>query len=201
MPKKYAYPPETLQILESLWTQGMQNCSTDENKLKIQQASVATGLVDERIKSWIYSRNRKKKRDDEGQSKAKKSCSTASNARISTEASQDQPSVGTCPSSQEHTSEYLGGEKCLNWTAYPQGFLEDVTQNQDRTEEADSECSRQGQEGPSQDSSSSDEYVNRTTETDPSVQDSDKDSQQGAAASLIQVVEGKVCQRSGAACV
>ncbi|XP_023150235.2 uncharacterized protein LOC111585092 isoform X2 [Amphiprion ocellaris] len=153
MPKKYAYPPETLQILESLWTQGMQNCSTDENKLKIQQASVATGLVDERIKSWIYSRNRKKKRDDEGQSKAKKSCSTASNARISTE---------------------------------------DVTQNQDRTEEADSECSRQGQEGPSQDSSSSDEYVNRTTETDPSVQDSDKDSQQGAAASLIQVVEGKV---------
>ncbi|XP_069547080.1 uncharacterized protein [Brachyistius frenatus] len=88
MPKKYAYPPETLEMLESLWVQGMQNCSTDENKLKIQQASVATGLVDERIKTWIYCRNRKKRRDDGGQSKGKKSCSTTANARISTEVSE-----------------------------------------------------------------------------------------------------------------
>ncbi|XP_040014592.1 uncharacterized protein LOC120807032 isoform X3 [Xiphias gladius] len=76
MPKKYIYPAETLEILESLWTQGMQNCSTDENKLKIQQASIATGLVDERIKLWIYCRNRKRKRDDGRQPKRKKSCST-----------------------------------------------------------------------------------------------------------------------------
>ncbi|KAK2861874.1 hypothetical protein Q5P01_001407 [Channa striata] len=76
MPKKYVYDSETLQILESLWAQGMQNCSTDENKLKIQQASTATGLVDERIKLWIYCRNRKKRRDVEGKSKKAKSSST-----------------------------------------------------------------------------------------------------------------------------
>ncbi|XP_047437989.1 PRELI domain containing protein 3B isoform X1 [Mugil cephalus] len=86
MPKKNTLPSETLQILESLWAQGMQNCSTNENKLKIQQASLATGLVDERIKCWIYSRNRKKRKDDDGgQSKENKSFSTSTKTETCTE--------------------------------------------------------------------------------------------------------------------
>ncbi|XP_040014590.1 uncharacterized protein LOC120807032 isoform X2 [Xiphias gladius] len=137
----------------------MQNCSTDENKLKIQQASIATGLVDERIKLWIYCRNRKRKRDDGRQPKRKKSCSTTTKARISTEESTQKVSKKT---------------------------------NQDVVVGVDSDCSRQGQGDPGQDSaSSSDDETNRTT-PDLLVQDPGKDSPQETAAHLIQSVEGKV---------
>ncbi|XP_029907906.1 uncharacterized protein LOC115359515 isoform X2 [Myripristis murdjan] len=83
MPKKYVYNRETIEILESLWAQGMQNCSTNENKLKIQEAAVATGLVDERIKVWIYHRNRKKRKEDRGLTKRKQLCPSMAKASIS----------------------------------------------------------------------------------------------------------------------
>ncbi|KAM4614816.1 uncharacterized protein ACJ7VT_010059 [Polymixia lowei] len=60
MPKS-ALSQETLEVLESMWAEGVQNHSSEENKLKVQQVAAATGLVDEQIKVWIYNRNRKKK--------------------------------------------------------------------------------------------------------------------------------------------
>ncbi|KAF7666686.1 hypothetical protein LDENG_00096810 [Lucifuga dentata] len=110
-------------MLESLWEQGMQNCSTDENKLRIQQACMATGLVDERIKLWIYSRNRKKRKTDEGQSKQKKLCCSTSKASISSKG----VTHNVAGNLKEDASEELGSE----WNRQAQGEQSQASSSSD----------------------------------------------------------------------
>lgn len=68
--------------------------------------------------------------------------------------------------------------------------------NQDASEELDTQWTRPGQRDKIQDSSSSDEEMDRVT-ADLPVQNSDKDSQEETVARLIKCVEEKVCKCIG----
>ncbi|XP_071375595.1 uncharacterized protein [Centroberyx affinis] len=141
MPKKYSYSRETVEILESLWAQGMQNCSSNENKLKVQQAAVATGLVDERVKLWIYHRNRKKRREDGGPTQRKQLCPSTTKASISTK--------GMTHNVAGKISQDVAEELDSNWTRQGQ---KDPDQDASSEEETDAAATDLPLENPDKDS-------------------------------------------------
>ncbi|CAL8368548.1 unnamed protein product [Gadus morhua 'NCC'] len=84
MPKS-TLSQDKLQILESLWAEGVHSYRSEMDKLKVKQVAAATGLVVEQVKVWIYNRNRKKRKGGEGQMKREKSSSVLKSHSFSDE--------------------------------------------------------------------------------------------------------------------
>ncbi|CAL8255524.1 unnamed protein product [Lota lota] len=83
MPKS-TLSQDKLQILESMWAEGVHSYRSEMDKLKVKQVAAATGLVVEQVKVWIYNRNRKKRKSGEGQTKKEQSICVLKTHRLST---------------------------------------------------------------------------------------------------------------------
>ncbi|KAJ8364739.1 hypothetical protein SKAU_G00135700 [Synaphobranchus kaupii] len=52
---------EDLRILESMWTGGVKNCSSVDNRRAIEQVAELTGLRVEQVKNWVNNRKRRER--------------------------------------------------------------------------------------------------------------------------------------------